>query len=312
MPSRCSKDSLYTSIQQKARRRSWCPACWEPSVRRRSTSSSSGRTSPQRCTEERDGTFLGLRLHRPMSRCAEDHEASCIWCWDWSPSEGQERRNISRVSMLVLGQPCLVWRWVQIKDGEVQKPAHQQGACVHVVILFLTCETEVFLLLADYLSACLCRSPHVSVAVHGCRRLRAQICLLGRGGPGQEDVRASPWDVRASACHSAGLPAGFPSDRSASRARLGWQQRCCISYRQILAAITCSLLEVVSLFWLRVNSISGMEACWQAPFVFLRLLDHKGRINQMSSKSCVSCSYPALSLESSKENFAAWLRVHVC
>lgn len=89
-------------------------------------------------------------------------------------------------------------------------------------------------------------------------RLRAQIRLVGRGGPGWEDTYASLWDARASACHSAELPAGFPSDRPASRASLGWQQHCCISYQQIIAAITCSLLEVVSLFWLRVNSISGM------------------------------------------------------
>ena len=42
------------------------------------------------------------------------------------------------------------------------------------------------------------------------------------------------------------------------------------------------------------------------------LIMRGGRINQMSSKSCVSCSCPAASLESSKENFAAWLCVWVC
>lgn len=51
--------------------------------------------------------------------------------------------------------------------------------------------------------------------------------------------------------------------------------------------------------------------CWQATFVFLRLLDHKGRINQMSSKSCISCSYRAASLQSSRENLAARLRVQI-
>lgn len=51
--------------------------------------------------------------------------------------------------------------------------------------------------------------------------------------------------------------------------------------------------------------------CWQATFVCLGLLDHNGRINQMSSKSCVSCSYRAASLQSSRENLAARLRVQI-
>lgn len=51
--------------------------------------------------------------------------------------------------------------------------------------------------------------------------------------------------------------------------------------------------------------------CWQATFVFLGLLDRKGRINQMSSKSCISCSYRAASLQYSRENFAARLHVQI-
>lgn len=61
-----------------------------------------------------------------------------------------------------------------------------------------------------------------------------------------------------SVCPGVGLPAGSPSGRAGSRARLGWQQHRCVSYQQIAAAVTCSLLDVVSLRWLRVSAVSGM------------------------------------------------------
>lgn len=35
--------------------------------------------------------------------------------------KGRRKRSISRISVLVLGQPWPVWSWVQVKDGEVQR-----------------------------------------------------------------------------------------------------------------------------------------------------------------------------------------------
>lgn len=55
--------------------------------------------------------------------------------------------------------------------------------------------------------------------------------------------------------------------------------------------------------------------CWQTTFLSLGLWDRKGGINQMSSKSCVSCSYQRHSLSPARgarlPQAAGWEQVEV-
>lgn len=113
--------------------------------------------------------------------------------------------------------------------------------------------------------------PFLSRSSYRCLVVAAAISLQveGSGLPlGWEDIPASLWDVQVSMCHT-------------------WTHIFSLGYWLLEFLSMDHLLPVVIPLCLRVSSVSGPQDR-QETFLSPRLLDHKGRINHMSSKPCVS------------------------